>query len=266
VSAREEQEKKAEAAVRAGALSASEKIIEVIQKNRKAIIGGFFVLVVGLAAAIVGLALREKAAVNAFTAIDDFERRYEPLAKSFAAALREDEALANMSEEDARAIAELKQQFDISPELNQDEVDGLLSDLGDFAAKKSGFAAQRAFAMQASIYRDQKKWAEAQSAFLSAESRAPQTYFAPVLLYNAAAAAEELGDLEAAIALYTRVAQEHESAAFIAPEAQFSVGRLNEARGDTQAALAAYRELVNTFSQDTLWLNLAQSRILFLSR
>ena len=221
-------------------LSTAEKVIEFIQKNRRIIFGGLLVIVVGIVGAVIGLTVQERLRLEAFTRVDEFQQRYE--------ALHEDIAHADEHEDSDQAA-----------------VDALLADLAAFAARNSGTAARRAFSISASIYWQQERWLEAEKAWMAAAEAAPQTYFAPIALWNAAVEAEEQGNLESAIALYTRVAQEHEEVFFIAARSQFSVGRLEEARDNSEAALEAYRNLLSRWPLESEWANLAQSRVLLLS-
>jgi tetratricopeptide (TPR) repeat protein len=87
---------------------------------------------------------------------------------------------------------------------------------------------------------------------------------APVSLFNAAVAAEEQGNIDQAIELYGESAA-HVSGFPAAARAQFAVGRLHESQGDPQAALEAYKAIAEKWSNETAWINLAQSRIILLS-
>jgi len=216
-------------------LTVAEKLIEFIQKNRRVLVTVFIVIVVGLVGSLVGLTVREKLITRAFIQLDEFEQRHLALAGNINADGEE-----------------------------QPDVDALLGELEAFAAGNSRFPAARAHAIRASVFQEQQRWALARQAWLDAANAAPQTYFAPVALWNAAVAAEESGDPDAAIALHARIVQDHESAFFIAARSQFSIGRLEESRGGTDAAIAAYQSLVGKWPQDT-HADFAQSRIIVLS-
>jgi tetratricopeptide (TPR) repeat protein len=244
---------------------AAEKLIWFIQQNRRVIIGGFFVLVVVLIGAMVVLAVREEARVRDFVAIDALEQRQEPIKRSLANELQTAAENVDLTGDDALTLDALTERTaEVPARENQAEIDLLLADLGSFAAKKTGFAAQRAFAMQASIYHDLKSWTEAQAAWTAAFDAAPKTYFAPILLFNAAAAAEENGAAAGAVELFKRVAKEFNRSAQTAAHALFSAGRILDTSGDTAGAVALYRELLSQWPQDALWANLAQSRIISL--
>jgi tetratricopeptide (TPR) repeat protein len=84
-----------------------------------------------------------------------------------------------------------------------------------------------------------------------------------VSLFNAAAAAEEQGNLEAAIELY-RQTLNYADIFPAAPRAQFAVGRLWEAQQNKEAAIEAYRGLIDKWPAETVWTGLANSRIIAL--
>ncbi|MCL2232440.1 MAG: tetratricopeptide repeat protein [Treponema sp.] len=218
-------------------LSAAEKLIEFIQKNRRLLLAGFVVIAVGLLGAIVGLTVRERVVTNAFIRLDEF-------------ALRHDELMPYFEGEDVS---------------RQPEINALIEELSAFASRNSGAVAARAFNMLASIYWAQERWSEAERAWTAVADAAPRPHLSPISLFNAAVAVEYEGDLESAIALHTRVVQDHEHVFFIAVRSQFSIGRLNEARGDIQAAIAAYQGLLSRWPHDPHYANLAQSRIIVLS-
>jgi len=218
-------------------LSASERLIEFIQKNRRLLLAGFVVIAVGLVGAIVGLTVRERFVANAFIRLDEF-------------ALRHDGLLPYFEGGDAS---------------RQAEINAFIEELAAFASGNSGAVAARAFNMLASVHWAQERWPEAERAWVSAADAMQRPHLSPISLSNAAVAAEYHGDLESAIALHTRVVQEYEHILFIAVRSQFSIGRLNEARGDIQAAIAAYQGLLSRWPQDPRYANLAQSRIIVLS-
>ena len=219
-------------------LSVAERLIEFIQRNRRILFAGFIAIAVILIGSIVGLTVRESVVENAFVRIDEFEQRY--------IALR-----PYIGSEELEAI------------LRQGEITALLEELGLFAARNSGFAAARAHSIRAAIFEEQGRWPLAESAWVAAANASPRSYFAPVSLFNAAVAAEEHGDLESALDLYTR-ALAHDDLSFVAIISQFSIGRLHEAKDNREAALAAYRALLSRWPLDPLFANLAQSRILLL--
>lgn len=216
-------------------MTTAEKLIEFIQKNRRLLFAGFIVIVVGLVGSLIGITVRERVTINAFVQLDAIEQRFIALQGYIAAPADGENA----------------------------EVAALLDDLDTFAARNSRFQAARAHGLRAVIFQEQERWLDAQQAWLAAANAAPRTYFAPIALWNAAAAAEDYGDMEAAIALYARIVQEHEAAFYIAARAQFSIGRLEEARGAPEAAIAAYQSLLARWPHDT-HADFAQTRLIVL--
>jgi len=217
----------------------TEKLNDFLQKNRKVLFLGLVAVVVILAALIIGLTVREKLLTSAFSKVDALNERYEEL-------------LPFIGSEDSEAASK------------QADISALLEDINAFASRNSGFAAARAYSLSAGIYELQKNWAESEKAWTLAAKAAEKNYLAPVSLYNAAVAAEEQGNIEAAIALYTR-SLSFENSFSGAARAQFNIGRLQESRNNREAALEAYRSLLGKWPNDQLWANLAQSRIIQLA-
>ena len=220
-------------------LTINERLSEIIQKNRKVLVIGFAVIVASLAAFIIANTVRGNIQAKALSQVDAFERRYNEL-KSF------------IGSDEPEAV------------LKQVELIVLSEELTNFANKTSGFAAARAHVISANIYADQKRWNEAEEAWEKAANAAIRTYLAPVSFFNAAVAAEEQGNVEAAIGHYSRTL-DYGDLFPSAAKAQFSVGRLEESRNNGEAALEAYRNLLNRWPNDPIWPNLAQSRIIVLS-
>ncbi|GHV45153.1 hypothetical protein AGMMS49546_30350 [Spirochaetia bacterium] len=214
-------------------LSLSEEINAFILKNRKGILICFGVLVVALGGFIGGIAIKGAVQNKTLSTVEGFNSRYEEL------------------------------RWDISEGTKTEEAAALLEELSAFAQKTSGYAGGRAWAIIAGIRGSQKNWPEAEQAWSSAAKAASKTYLAPAALFNAAAAAEEQGNAERAIALYTECLAKADLFP-AAARAQFSIGRLHESQSNKDAALEAYRTLVNKWPGDPVWTNLAQNRIIAL--
>ena len=210
--------------------SASEKINEFVKNNRKAIfiaIGVILVLFIGL---IAYLSITDSLNKKAITALDELNGKFDDL---------------SLNNED---------------DYNTPEVESLLAEFKTFAEKTNGFAGSKAWAVIGQIYSSRKDWSNAQEAWLAVAKKGNKTYLAPIALYNAAAAAEEQGNLEQAIELLEQcVAHKFEFPA--APHAQFSIGRLHETLGNKTAAAEAYRVVLLKWPEMPVWQNLARSRI-----
>jgi len=208
----------------------TDKINDFVKNHRKAIfivIGAIIVLFVGL---IAYLSISDAINKKAITTLDELNGKFDDLSLN--------------SEED----------------YNKPEVDPLLAEIKTFAEKTNGFAGSKAWAVVGQIYSGRKDWVNAQEAWLSSVKKGNKTYLAPIALFNAAAAAEEQGNLEQAIELLEQcVAHKFEFPA--AARAQFSIGRLHETLGNNTAAMDAYRVVLSKWPQMPVWHNLARSRI-----
>jgi tetratricopeptide (TPR) repeat protein len=122
-----------------------------------------------------------------------------------------------------------------------------------------------AYSISAGIAGDRKNWAEAETAWVNAAVAAGKSYFTPIALCNAAASAENQNNNDRAIELYNQALEPGDSFPE-APRAQFAVGRIMEIQGNRDGALEAYRTLTGKWPDDSLWANLAQSRILALTK
>jgi len=220
-------------------LTINEKIVEFLQKNRMRLLAGLAAIVLVVAGFIIVSVVREKNLSSALSKIDEFNHRYD----SLKAGLLSDEEMS---------VAQLS------------ELAVLMADISEFENKNSGFAAARAYTISANIYMDQKNWKAAEEKWVKAAEAAPKAYLAPIAIYNAAVAAEEQGNIEAAIAHYTKAAGFGDSFSSAA-RAQFSVGRLEESRNNRDSAIAAYRNLLAKWPNDQVWPNLAQNRLIVLS-
>jgi len=217
----------------------NEKLNDFIQKNRVKLIAGLSAILIILAGIVIFTTVREKIQTGALAKVDAFTQRYYDLRMY-------------ISEDDH------------DDDSKQADINALLEDLSEFAAKNSGFAAARAYSISAEIYAGQKKWEDAEKAWLASADKAAKAYLAPVSVFNAAVAAEEQGNSQQAIDLYARALNYGDNFP-AAARAQFSVGRLEEGRNNRSAALEAYRSLVSKWPNDPVWTNLAQSRIVVLA-
>jgi tetratricopeptide (TPR) repeat protein len=219
---------------KAGKLNISEMVIDGIQKHRKVILVGGIVVVVLLLSSAAGLSVREAVTTKAIKTVEAFNDRYEEI------------------------------RFDINEPAKEEEVKTLLDEISAYAAKAYGYSGIRAFMLAASIHADRKNWKDAEDAWVQAAQKGSKTYLAPVALFNAAVAAEEGGNIEGAIVHYTEALV---YADFFpqAAKAQFAIGRLREEQKDTENALEAYRTLIEKWPGETIWINLANSRIIALS-
>ena len=212
----------------------SDMLADFIQENRKRLIIGIAALIVLLGGGVIGMSVRGALERRAISRVETLNERYEAL------------------------------RFDINESSKAEEVRVLLEELGAFAGGHTGYAGSRASALMGAIHGDQKNWGEAEQAWLAAAKKGAKTYLAPAALYNAAIASEEGGNADAAIG-YLRECLAYRDDFPAAARAQFAIGRLLESLQKTDEAIEAYRELIENWPAETVWTNLANSRILTLS-
>jgi tetratricopeptide (TPR) repeat protein len=212
-----------------------------IQKNRKGFFIGLIAIVVSVTGFAVFITVRDKLQSGALSKAEEFKRRYEALRIY----INGDDPLA------------LEKRAEISV---------LEAELKAFEERNSGgYALVMAYAISAGIEGDRKNWVEAEKAWVSAAAAAGKSYFRPIALCNAAASAENQNNNNRAVELYHQALESGDSFPE-APRAQFAVGRIMEIQGNRDGALEAYRALTGKWPGDGLWANLAQSRILALTK
>jgi tetratricopeptide (TPR) repeat protein len=132
------------------------------------------------------------------------------------------------------------------------------------ASYQGTFGAQQAWFASGQLSMKNGDWKKAAEDFIKAwETKKKGSYLAPLALMQAAAAAEEAGDLDQALARYKTLIKDYSGQVPGIPRIHFSVGRILEAKQDWTGAKAAYDELAVAFPGDD-WTNLANSRIISL--
>jgi tetratricopeptide (TPR) repeat protein len=210
------------------------KLADFLQNNRRRIVitGALIIGVLVIGAA--GYAVREKIIEADTLAAEEFYEKYREMG------------------------------FEYSSGADEEETADYVKSLRDFAEKKSGYPALRAWTLLGRVYQARKEWSLAEEAWSRAAAIKPASYITPLSLFNAASAAEEQGNLIRAIELLNRIDAEYaETFPGIARNA-FALGRLYEKQQDTEAALSAYRKLVENWPSSS-WANLANSRIIELT-
>ncbi|MDR2068349.1 MAG: tetratricopeptide repeat protein [Spirochaetaceae bacterium] len=215
-------------------LNTGERIANFIQKNRGKLIITIVSIVVLVSALIACLSILDVLREKALGKVEDFARRYDALI------------------------------IDINEPSKEADVSALVDELTRFAESNSAYAGARAYSLLGSIYAEKKDWAQAEKAWTSAARTAAKTYLAPAALFNAAVAAEEQGNLDQAISLYSESASYAENFP-AAPRSQFAVGRLYEEQGNNQAAIDAYRGIGEKWPSASTWINLARNRLITLN-
>jgi len=128
---------------------------------------------------------------------------------------------------------------------------------------QGSFAGQKATSYKAKIEESKKDWAAAEKDWLALASAAPSSYLAPIAIQGAAAAAEEQGANDRAIADYKRLIDKYSSSSVGIAHAHFALGRLAENAKDYASAMVSYQKIVSTWPESD-WTKLATDRIIFL--
>ncbi|MDR1429727.1 MAG: tetratricopeptide repeat protein [Spirochaetaceae bacterium] len=148
--------------------------------------------------------------------------------------------------------------------VNEEETSEYIASVREFAEKKSGYAAVRAWTILGRVYQSRKEWPLAEEAWSRAAALKPASYLTPESLFNAASAAEEQGSVERAIEILKKISGEYPDTFPGIARSSFSLGRLYEKQEDTEAALSAYQTVVENWPSSP-WANLANSRIIALA-
>lgn len=214
--------------------SSSEKFLDFISKNRKIIIG------LGIAIVLIIVAIGIYTAVSGNIAS----------ASSRAMELADQKTLQWSQETDEQKRAEIES--------------SLMAELDSIANKwPKTIAAQRALIRKAAILSQKKEYAEAEKVALEAYKRNKKSYVAPIALELAAVAAEEAGNIDAALEHYILITKDYKKDNPAAPHAFFNVGRIKETKGDYKGAVEVYDQLISSFG-DSEWAMLGKNRVIYL--
>lgn len=214
--------------------SSSEKFLDFISKNRKIIIG------LGIAIVLIIVAIGIYTAVSGNIAS----------ASSRAMELADQKTMQWSQETDEQKRAEIET--------------SLMAELDSIANKwPKTIAAQRALIRKAAILSQKKEYAEAEKVALEAYKRNKKSYVAPIALELAAVAAEEAGNIDAALEHYILITKDYKKDNPAAPHAFFNVGRIKETKGDYKGAVEVYDQLISSFG-DSEWAMLGKNRVIYL--
>lgn len=211
-------------------LTVSEKIVEFVQRNKKGILISAGVFVLLLAVLMVFLSLQDVFHNRAIAEVEELNQRYENIRNQ------------------------------ITEDFQSSELDTLLADLEKIGVGKRGYPGSKAWSIIAQIHSGRKDWELSKEAWLNAAQKGNNTYLGPISLFNAAAAAEEQGNIEQAIELLQKCIS-HQFEFPAAARAQFSIGRLYEKQNNPAAAVEAYRSVMTNWQDVPIWQHLARSRI-----
>lgn len=137
------------------------------------------------------------------------------------------------------------------------------SDAETYAAenKIDSYEGAKARLMFADLKFDDGDYSTAYDTYMEIAAAHSDDYFAPLCLMNAAASAENMGNQDEALDLYTQVWDVYGKDAPEAPKALFSQARIIEAQGDVELASSIYNQLADEFSS-SYYSALAQAKLL----
>jgi TolA-binding protein len=124
------------------------------------------------------------------------------------------------------------------------------------------YGGQRGLFMRADVFAAGKLWDKASQDYLDLAAKFPQSYLAPISLFNGGVCLEEKGDRDGALAQYQKIGSQYGDSA-VAPRAIFNTGRLQEAKGSFEEAQKSYDGLEADFPSSE-WTKLAKNRIIAL--
>lgn len=174
----------------------------------------------------------------------------------------------NMMDNRAMMAEDLDQSFSdwiYADEENRDEQEESFLALAEeaLAVKGAPYTVQRALFLRGQYYVSQEMWSEATADYALLAEDYPQSYLAPVALFNAGSTSEQNGDNTGAAAYYTQLVDTYSETAPEAAEALFNLGRLAEAEGNKDEAVSYYERLIADYSTSD-WKNIAKTRILIM--
>lgn len=206
------------------------KLTSFMEKNKKAIICVFAVVVVAVIAFVAVSSISASTKVKNLAKLDEITY-----------VLTKD---AMNAEESVLADRLSAAKDSVAPYLN-----------------KGGVVGARANFIAAEVAVQQKNYKDALSYYEAAASKAGKSYLGSILTYNTASCYEMTGDLAKACELFKKAAADEDF--LLRAHAQFNVGRICEAMGKANDAYDAYSELVNR-KPDLEWSKVAKSRMLTL--
>ncbi len=211
-----------------------DKVIGFLTRFRKPILIGLAVVATVTVALVVVFSVQAARSEAALVAVEDLQDEYE-------------------------------QWLRLEPEERAAAYQGIGDSVSDLVAEyPRTYAAVRARILDARALTELERWEEASLRFVEAADAGAGTYLEPVALTDAAVAAENGSDVDRALELHRRIAEQFAGESPDVPRAWFSIGRILEQRGDVVEAADAYRRLVSSYPNSS-WTNLARNRIISLT-
>jgi tetratricopeptide (TPR) repeat protein len=179
--------------------------------------------------------------------------------------------LERRAENAARSAELLEERWDEWRALPEEEraESPIVSDIRDTVAEigaqyERSYGDLRARSILASLEWQLERYEEARSAYLSIADEFPRSHLAAISLAGAAAASENLGEIDRAREYLERIASGEGAPSSEMPRALFNLGRLAETDGDYDTALEYYNRLVDEYGGGS-WTNLGRDRIIWLA-
>ncbi len=122
------------------------------------------------------------------------------------------------------------------------------------------YGGERGFFIRANLSYQKKAWDDAAKDYQALAARFPNSYLAPISLFDAGVCLEEKGDSDGALKLYTRVSQAYQDSP-VAPRAMFDTARLDEQKESFDDAHKMYDQIDTLFPSST-WDKLAKNRLI----
>lgn len=139
----------------------------------------------------------------------------------------------------------------------QDQLNEIIS-AGDFSSneefianvekeiKGSSYSSVKSAYLLGQYYAAANDWAKSYDYFMKAYNLNDKIYLANLSLFNAAVAAEEQGDTEKALTLYTQVSEDKESP--VAVKALFNTARIYYQNGNKDLAIVSFQQLIDSYA------------------
>ncbi len=220
-------------------VDATTKVVAFLQKNAKLLLIVIIALVILGAAAIVGAKIARDNRGDALVAWELIEEQYNEFIQ----------------------IEKDSEDWESSRVALVEEINTYLS-----STNGNGFGDMQARTVQGQLYVLAESYSDAADAFMALYDYHPESYTAPMALFNAAAAYEAAGEADKAIESYQKIidTQDRNPLADIV-KAYFYKGRVAYQQGDLAGATATWNEMIEAYSNDSAaseWINLAKTVLL----
>lgn len=172
---------------------------------------------------------------------------------------------------DSAALAE-QIEADFSAWLNTEDGDKkeqrkkeLLEQIDMAQSDYSGlYAEQRALLVKGHYHYSLEDYQEAAEAYTALEAAFPDSYLAPVALYNAGTCYDELGQNDKAVESWGRLVEVYRDKTPLTAQTLFSMGRISEEHGQGKEAKEYYQRIGDSYPESD-WTKLAKQRIIVLT-